>query len=152
MIPGLHLICLDDISQSYILICLDRRHVSKNCNSDSRGGISEKWPGRCGFYVRFFRKSCGQSPPLIKGGEGGFYMRNIGLRILRFSDREVFENIEGVIKEDMGEDMIWKISPNPSFSKRGVIHRKARRTKKSATAEMPYEALSHFKWVKSPLP
>ena len=24
--------------------------------------------------------------------------------------------------------MIWKISPNPSFSKRGVIHRKARRT------------------------
>ena len=55
-------------------------------------------------------------------------MRNIGLRILRFSDREVFENIEGVIKEDMGEDMIWKISPNPSFSKRGVIHRKARRT------------------------
>ena len=28
MIPGLHLICLDDISQSYILICLDRQAFS----------------------------------------------------------------------------------------------------------------------------
>ena len=36
---------------------------------------------------------------LIKGGEGGFYMRNIGLRVLRFSDRKVFENIEGVIEK-----------------------------------------------------
>ena len=38
-------------------------------------------------------------PPLIKGGEGGFYIRIIGLRVLRFSDREVFENIEGVIEK-----------------------------------------------------
>ena len=27
------------------------------------------------------------------------FMRNIGLRVLRFSDREVFENIEGIIEK-----------------------------------------------------
>ena len=27
------------------------------------------------------------------------FMRSIGLRVLRFSDREVFENIEGVIEK-----------------------------------------------------
>jgi very-short-patch-repair endonuclease len=32
------------------------------------------------------------------------FMRSIGLRVLRFSDREVFENIEGVI-EKIGENL-----------------------------------------------
>ena len=45
----------------------------------------------------------GSHPPLLKGGEGGFYMRNFGLRVLRFSDREVFENIEGVIEKIGGK-------------------------------------------------
>ncbi|MBI4690993.1 MAG: DUF559 domain-containing protein [Nitrospirae bacterium] len=33
-----------------------------------------------------------------KDGRRDEFMRSIGLRVLRFSDREVFENIEGVIK------------------------------------------------------
>ena len=52
-------------------------------------------------------------------------MRNIGLRVLRFSDREVFENIEGVIEKIWENRMIWKISPDPSFPKRGGIYRKS---------------------------
>ena len=53
------------------------------------------------------------------------FMRNIGLRVLRFSGREVFENIEGVIEKIWENRMIWKISPDPSFTKRGGIYRKS---------------------------
>ena len=35
----------------------------------------------------------------IKDSQRDEFMRNIGLRILRFSDREVFDNIEGVIEK-----------------------------------------------------
>ncbi|MBI4690444.1 MAG: DUF559 domain-containing protein, partial [Nitrospirae bacterium] len=34
-----------------------------------------------------------------KDGRRDEFMRSIGLRVLRFSDREVFENIEGVIEK-----------------------------------------------------
>ena len=52
-----------------------------------------------------------KAPPLGKGGEGGFkgYMKDIGLRVIRFSDKEV-----------MGVFAILKISPIPSFPKRGL--------------------------------
>jgi len=42
------------------------------------------------------------------------YMKKLGFTVLRFSDREVFENMEGVLEKILNE-----ISPNPSFSKRG---------------------------------
>ena len=35
----------------------------------------------------------------VKDSRRDEFMRNIGLRVLRFSDREVFENIEGVIEK-----------------------------------------------------
>ena len=35
----------------------------------------------------------------VKDSQRDEFMRNIGLGILRFSDREVFENIEGVIEK-----------------------------------------------------
>ena len=35
----------------------------------------------------------------VKDSQRDEFMRNIGLRILRFSDREVFEKIEGVIEK-----------------------------------------------------
>ena len=49
-----------------------------------------------------------------------------GVKTLRFSEREVFENINGVIEgiwNHYMNYMICKASPNPSFSKRGVEDR-----------------------------
>jgi very-short-patch-repair endonuclease len=34
------------------------------------------------------------------------YMKNLGLRVLRFSDRDIFKNLQGVL------EAIWE-NPNP---------------------------------------
>ncbi len=42
-----------------------------------------------------------------------------GIKVLRISDKDVFENIGGVMEGDMELLMIYKISPHPSLLKRG---------------------------------
>ena len=46
-------------------------------------------------------------------------LREMEIKVLRFSDREVFENMDGVMERIWRVLMIYKISPDPSFPKRG---------------------------------
>jgi len=41
------------------------------------------------------------------------YFKNLGLKILRFSDRDAFENLDGLIRE------IYENLPSPLFAKEG---------------------------------
>ena len=47
----------------------------------------------------------------------------MGIKVLRFSDRDVFENIGRSDGRDMELLMIYKISPDPSLPKRGKERR-----------------------------
>ena len=53
----------------------------------------------------------GEAKDTVRDG----YMKGIGLRVLRFSDKEVFENTQGVL-ERIWDFLISKISPKPLFS------------------------------------
>jgi hypothetical protein len=46
-------------------------------------------------------------------------MKDVGLKVLRFSGREIFNSTQGVLEKIWWPLMILKISPLPSFPKRG---------------------------------
>jgi hypothetical protein len=46
-------------------------------------------------------------------------MMRAGITVLRFSDREVLGQLDVVLEKNMGIFVILKISPCPSFPKRG---------------------------------
>ena len=54
------------------------------------------------------------NPPLEKGGEGGFKSNNATFQ------QEIFESAQGVLEKNMVVFVILKISPIPSFPKRGL--------------------------------
>ena len=57
------------------------------------------------------------TPPLEKGGKGGFKWKCIYLKVLRFYDKKAFRH--RVFLKKYGVSVILKISPIPSLPKRG---------------------------------
>jgi very-short-patch-repair endonuclease len=60
---------------------------------------------------------------ILKDESRDRFMSDLGFKVLRFSNSDVFNNIEGVVK--VIYDHLNEIPPNPPLEKGGIVHHSA---------------------------